>query len=133
MFNNEINLMKPWNFFKNNSLGRISRFHLLEGLLFCSALYFVIIGIIIFLNKIIEKTNISTILIVVTVVVLTFIYILSLIILLRGRLHDIGYSGVWLLLSWIIPPLGIILVLYLLFKKGNSNKNQFGEPNKILT
>jgi uncharacterized membrane protein YhaH (DUF805 family) len=132
MFKDEINLMKPWIFFKNNSLGRISRFHLLEGILLYSAIYFIAIGIVAFLNNLIEKADTSTFFVVAVVIILTIIYILLLINLLRGRLHDIGYSGMWILFLWIIPPLGIVLTIYLLFKKGNSNKNQFGEPNKVL-
>ena len=40
------------------------------------------------------------------------------------RLHDLNMSGKWAY-SFIIPPLGIILLLFLT-KSGNKNKNQYG-------
>ena len=40
------------------------------------------------------------------------------------RLHDLNMSGKWAY-SFIIPPLGIILLLFLT-KSGHKNKNQYG-------
>ena len=40
------------------------------------------------------------------------------------RLHDLNMSGKWAY-SFIIPPLGIILLLFLT-KNGDKNKNQYG-------
>ena len=40
------------------------------------------------------------------------------------RLHDLNMSGKWAY-SFIIPPLGIILLLFLT-KTGDKNKNQYG-------
>ena len=40
------------------------------------------------------------------------------------RLHDLNMSGKWAY-SFIIPPLGIILLLFLT-KSGDKNKNQYG-------
>jgi len=42
------------------------------------------------------------------------------------RLHDLNMSGKWAY-SFIIPPLGIILLLFLT-KSGDKNKNQYGNP-----
>ena len=45
------------------------------------------------------------------------------------RLHDINMSGKWAY-SFIIPPLGIILFLFLA-KAGDMNNNQYGKvPNE---
>ena len=42
------------------------------------------------------------------------------------RLHDLNMSGKWAY-SFIIPPLGIILLLFLT-KSGDKTKNQYGNP-----
>ncbi len=42
------------------------------------------------------------------------------------RLHDLNMSGKWAY-SFIIPPLGIILLLFLT-KSGDKNINQYGNP-----
>ena len=42
------------------------------------------------------------------------------------RLHDLNMSGKWAY-SFIIPPLGIILLLFLT-RSGDKNKNQYGNP-----
>ena len=42
------------------------------------------------------------------------------------RLHDLNMSGKWAY-SFIIPPLGTILLLFLT-KSGDKNKNQYGNP-----
>ncbi|MBT3589826.1 MAG: DUF805 domain-containing protein, partial [Candidatus Marinimicrobia bacterium] len=45
------------------------------------------------------------------------------------RLHDMNMSGKWAY-SFIIPPLGIILLFYLA-KSGDGNQNQYGDvPNE---
>ena len=45
------------------------------------------------------------------------------------RLHDLNMSGKWAY-SFIIPPLGIILLLFLT-KRGDKNRNQYGSaPSK---
>lgn len=43
------------------------------------------------------------------------------------RLHDIGQSGWWSILS-LISPINFFFMLYLLFAKGSSEENQFGKP-----
>lgn len=46
------------------------------------------------------------------------------------RLHDIGKSGVWILISC-IPVIGAIWLLILLVKEGDSTTNDYGENPKL--
>ena len=61
-----------------------------------------------------------------------FSYIYSLALLVPGvaigvrRLHDIGKSGWWLLIS-LIPFIGTIWLIILLAKKGDQGTNAYGE------
>ena len=43
------------------------------------------------------------------------------------RCHDVGWSG-WMMLTLIIPFIGIVFVLYLLGKPGDEKANRFGYP-----
>lgn len=43
------------------------------------------------------------------------------------RLHDLGQSGWWSLLS-LVPLVGLFVQLYLLFARGQSESNQYGTP-----
>ena len=48
------------------------------------------------------------------------------------RLHDIGKSGWWLLISF-IPIIGTIILLVFLATEGQTGKNQYGEdPRKTI-
>jgi len=47
--------------------------------------------------------------------------------LMVRRLHDQGKSGAWLFMS-LVPIIGPIVVLVLLFLQGNPDANQYGEP-----
>ena len=44
------------------------------------------------------------------------------------RTHDVGQSG-WFLLLTLIPYIGFIFGLYLLFKKGDPSANKYGQPS----
>lgn len=44
------------------------------------------------------------------------------------RLHDIDKSGLWVLLV-LIPFMGFIMSVYLLFAKGTQGRNRFGEQS----
>lgn len=47
------------------------------------------------------------------------------------RLHDVGKSG-WYFLLVLIPLLGLIYLIYLYAKEGESGANQYGEdPKKV--
>ncbi len=43
------------------------------------------------------------------------------------RLHDIGMSAIGIFIGLI--PFGVFYLFYLLLKKGDSDRNRFGEPN----
>lgn len=48
------------------------------------------------------------------------------------RLHDINKSG-WIALLLLIPLVNLILMLFLIFKKGSADKNKYGQkPNPEL-
>jgi uncharacterized membrane protein YhaH (DUF805 family) len=42
------------------------------------------------------------------------------------RLHDIGQTG-WYALAFVIPPIGILLALYLCWKHGSTTANIYGD------
>ena len=44
------------------------------------------------------------------------------------RLHDIGLTG-WFSIITYVPVLNLFFFFYLLFKKGDEGKNQFGFPS----
>ena len=43
------------------------------------------------------------------------------------RCHDIGHSG-WMSLLFLVPFVNVVLGLYLLFKRGTSQDNEYGPP-----
>lgn len=43
------------------------------------------------------------------------------------RLHDINASGWWCILA-LIPYVGVLFIIYLMFKKGTPGPNRFGPP-----
>lgn len=45
------------------------------------------------------------------------------------RLHDLGRTG-WMSLLLLIPPINLILLIYLLFAKGDPLPNHYGNPAK---
>ena len=47
--------------------------------------------------------------------------------LLFRRCHDIGYSG-WFGFLAFLPYIGIVAMLYFLFKEGNKDANKYGNP-----
>lgn len=55
---------------------------------------------------------------------LIFAIFLSIALSIR-RLHDFGYSGLWILVCY-IPYIGIIPALFILFAKGDVGDNRFG-------
>lgn len=62
------------------------------------------------------------------IILLTTIgFILIFVSVFSKRFHDIGKNGYWGLLG-LIPILNTIILIYLIFKKGTSGINKFGEP-----
>lgn len=45
------------------------------------------------------------------------------------RLHDINKSG-WLQLLYLIPLIGLLVMIYFLVQKGDTGSNRFGEPRE---
>lgn len=46
------------------------------------------------------------------------------------RLHDIGRSG-WLFMVILIPVLGLVLLFFLMFLKGDQKENDWGSPAAV--
>ena len=59
-----------------------------------------------------------------------FITLVPLIVLAIKRIHDIDFSGVWLLLIFIPKYLGLLIVVFLLALPGDKEENRFGKPIK---
>ena len=56
--------------------------------------------------------------------------ILATVVILRSvvsRFHDIGWSG-WAVLLMFIPPVGFLILLFLLIMPGQKQPNVYGEP-----
>jgi uncharacterized membrane protein YhaH (DUF805 family) len=58
--------------------------------------------------------------------ILPWVLILQYFPLAIRRLHDLNISGWWILISFI--PSGQLIILWLMFKKGSSGTNKYGEP-----
>lgn len=48
------------------------------------------------------------------------------------RLHDVGKSGYWALVSF-VPLMNLIFFVYLLFRTGETKKNSYGKPPASFT
>jgi uncharacterized membrane protein YhaH (DUF805 family) len=110
--------------------GRINRRNFIVGTISIWILYFLglfLLGFILALlfgESFVNDTN-STYMAVLAVIIAYF-YNASLSI---RRLHDINQSG-WVLLAAVIPLVNILILCLLIFQKGHSGKNQYGnEPN----
>tara|TARA_Y100001954_G_scaffold205010_1_gene226732 strand:+ start:916 stop:1293 length:378 start_codon:yes stop_codon:yes gene_type:complete len=64
-------------------------------------------------------------------IVITIFYVLQVIPLDIRRLHDLNFSGWWVLLTT-IPYLGMILFIPFIFLKGTKGSNKYGEEPKTL-
>lgn len=111
-----------------NSRGRMGRLSFAAWSLLSTILVVVAVLVIslIFTSFPSESTAvqlISTLLLIACYVVFLFY---SFIFMIR-RLHDRNHSG-WLSLLFIVPLINAILVLYLLFAKGDAGANRFGLP-----
>lgn len=68
------------------------------------------------------RTNLSIIIVIYCVILMPFIMVL-----VMQRLHDIGFSGRFVLLM-LIPELNIAFCLFLIFMPGMPTPNKFGAP-----
>ncbi|MCD8213270.1 MAG: DUF805 domain-containing protein [Campylobacter sp.] len=59
-------------------------------------------------------------------IVAMLLLVISSISLTVRRLHDLGFSGLWILLNFILL-INMVLTLLLAYKKGSPGKNKFGE------
>lgn len=115
--------------------GRISRLNLFLGMLLSLAPIFLIVtfwGIISVISNTFGKTSFVEVMgyiipVLITLFVIFFIFF-SISLLFR-RCHDIDCSG-WFSLLVLIPYIGIIPLIYFLFKKGNIKINEYGYPSK---
>lgn len=111
------------NWFPRLFIGRICRSHYIFGLLFLFLVFvftFTILFFIIpFLGSIGEYLFYAF-----AGVLGSFVTIMIPSLILR-RLHDIGSSGVWLFL-FMIPILGMLMSLILVFLPGNTGDNKYG-------
>ena len=55
-----------------------------------------------------------------------FLYVVHMPFVTHRRLHDLGYSGWWQLVTLI--PLGQLLMIGFIFVKGVEGKNKYGDP-----
>ena len=119
--------------FKNLFSGRMSKKSWLSGFIFIVVVSFVLISALFLLNAYaamlisneVATKVLLTVAIAIISVIAAFAFILSVSIHIR-RFHDIGNSGLWLLLA-IIPYAGLLVFLYLLIKKGQPGPNKYGE------
>ncbi len=79
-------------------------------------------------NSFIESINFIIPLLMIPAVLLGLVGLYLSITLGIRRCHDIGNTG-WFLLLTFIPYIGFIFGLYLLFKRGDPNANQYGQPS----
>ena len=61
----------------------------------------------------------------VLIIIMAIAVLISWIMLVIRRCHDIGRSGWWCLLL-VIPLINIIFMMILIFKKGNQGDNEYG-------
>lgn len=59
--------------------------------------------------------------------ILLYLYIIYYLQILIRRFHDLGYSG-WNSIIGYIPFMNIVLIIFLIFAKGEAHKNEFGYP-----
>ncbi len=69
-------------------------------------------------------------------IAIAILYLVSIVLTImfgKRRLNDLNRSG-WYILLFIIPPLNLVLIIYMLFFRGTDGNNKFGQkavPNTI--
>jgi uncharacterized membrane protein YhaH (DUF805 family) len=115
MNNNILNLINP-SYLNNGRMGRLN---------FFISLLIVFFGTFITLDILIYAA--PTPFLMVPVAIVGLIYYAQII---TRRLHDTGQSGSIGFIGF-IPGIAGLLLIYLCFKKGSTEKNEFGHPVKI--
>ncbi len=107
--------------------GRLNRKHYGLGLLLCAGCIIAVgaISAVVLIPALKKIPGGGSIAAVVFVLVLLPAYLAHLFSLHARRLHDLGKSG-WYSLMCPIPLIGLIVLIYLLLKKGPETANQFG-------
>ena len=107
------------NYFKRLFQGRLNRRNYLISYLTYSIIY---VSYLLKLDKIFDNNwSESSVLI---VFLLLLLYLASFFI---RRLHDIGYTG-WFILFIFVPILGIAFPILLIFRSGDKKVNKYGKP-----
>lgn len=116
-------------FFKRafNFKGRSGRLDFVLGGIYFILFHVVLLGTMSLLptTKMIKQI-ISNIIFVPWTIVTIYFFVASLSLHIR-RLHDLGYSGWWILCSN-VPLVNLILFFILFLKKGEPNENKYGKP-----
>ncbi|WP_227430335.1 DUF805 domain-containing protein [Psychrobacter sp. I-STPA6b] len=133
---------KTWYHFS----GRIGRLRYIAYMMWAMILAFLVIFLVGFILNLAENydlvtshalsdSDIFSVFIAMLVILIgSLLAIYCLILLPKRRLHDLGHSA-WFALLMFIPFINVILMLYLMFAKGNNGVNQYGmpaRPNKII-
>lgn len=101
--------------------GRSGRQDLIIGIV----LFYCVLLITIILDT--ESQDILNLLLMIIYLIVLLFCIIALISLEIRRLHDLGYSG-WWILCIMIPIINIPLWCILIFKKGEATENKYGKP-----
>ena len=47
------------------------------------------------------------------------------------RLHDLGFSGWWILLIMLLSPLALVIIILFSIIRGTKGENKYGEESKF--
>lgn len=112
--------------------GRASQFRYAVGMILCLiSMSMAILAIKYLLNYSMSSEDMVAFIIVFSMSLLACIKIVlsvwAMVMLSIKRLHDINESGIWTFML-LVPPLGILLIIFLLVVPGYSFRNQYGLP-----
>ena len=108
-------------FISNLFKGRINRRNFVFGLISSIALFFIVL----FVSVAIFSYNTPTLVALLLVIFIIAVMIFNISLFVR-RWHDLGNSG-WMVLLNFVPVINIFIVLYIIFKTGQSMENQYGK------
>ena len=115
-------------FFRHDNRINRKRYNLRQ--LFLSPVYLLVMFVAVFMATGLWFRD-ETVAAIVTVImaVLLFVAIISSVMLMIRRLHDLNRPG-WFCIGMVLPAIGIALLVYLSFFKGTEGPNQYG-PNPL--